>query len=147
MPAAKDKRARDLAKIHIAKKQLAMDDATYREMLLAVAGVDSAAKLTADGRRAVLAHLYRSGFSSKRSRIYKGRPDMDAQAGTGKQAMLKKIEAYLAEAGRSWAYAHAMAKRMSAKKVERIQWCTPADLHKIIAALEYDARRHGRFTG
>ena len=72
---------------------------------------------------------------------------MDAQAGTGKQAMLKKIEAYLAEAGRPWSYAHAMAKRMSAKKVERIQWCTPADLHKIIAALEYDARRHGRFTG
>ena len=60
--AAKDKRTRDLAKIHIAKKQLAMDETTYREMLLAVAGVDSAARLTANGRRDVLAHLYQGGL-------------------------------------------------------------------------------------
>jgi phage gp16-like protein len=32
-------RRRELAKIHVAKKQLGLDDGTYREMLHAVAGV------------------------------------------------------------------------------------------------------------
>jgi phage gp16-like protein len=59
--------------------------------------------------------------------------------------MLQKIEAYLAEAKRPWTYVNAMAKRMF--KIERVQWCNPGQLHKIIAALEYDARRHGRSNG
>jgi len=55
---------------------------------------------------------------------------------------MSKIEAFLAEAGRPWSYADGMAKRMF--KVERLTFCTPVHLNKIIAALTYDARRHGR---
>jgi phage gp16-like protein len=141
-----DGRQRDLAKIHIAKKQLGLDEQTYREMLQAVSGVASAADLCPAGRRKVLAHLSRAGFKSRKGKnTFPGRPDFAKLYGTGKLAMLQKIEAYLAEAKRPWAYVHAMAKRMC--KVDRVQWCAPDQLRKIIVALEFDARRHGRFTG
>ena len=141
-----EQRKKDLAKIHIAKKQLGLDEETYRAMLQMVAGVESAADLTADGRRKVLAHLSKAGFKrGKGAAKYPGRPDFDQLNDTGKRAMMEKVEAHLAEAKRPWAYVHGMAKRMF--KVERVQWCTPGQLHRIVSALEYDARRHGRFTG
>ena len=139
-------RNRDLAKIHIAKKQLGLDDDAYKAMLQMVAGVNSAAHLTATGRREVLAHLKKSGFRSRPGKKhFPGRPNMNGLEGTGKAAMLKKIEAYLAEAKRPWSYVHKMAENMF--KLKRVQWCHPGQLHRIISALEYDARRHGRFTG
>jgi phage gp16-like protein len=141
-------RKKDLAKIHIAKKQLGLDEPTYRAMLQMVAGVESAADLDGKGRRKVLSHLSRAGFktrSGKAAPKYPGRPDFEALKGTGKRAMMGKIEAYLAEAKRSWNYVHGIALQMF--DVDRVQWCTPDQLHRIISALEYDARRHGRFTG
>ena len=92
MKNVKTNRQKDLAKIHIAKKQLGLDDATYREMLLQVAGVESAADLNAAGRRQVLAHLGRSGFSARRRSKYPGRP-MNMDRGGSRADQLKKIEA------------------------------------------------------
>lgn len=140
----KSERNKELAKIHIAAKQLGMDEDTYRAMLGAVAGVNSAADLTASGRKKVLAHLRACGFKTK-GRRHAGKPDYRKLYGEGKVDLLKKIEAHLAEARRPWNYVHAMARHMF--KVDRVQWCTPDQLHKIVAALQYDARRHGRFTG
>lgn len=57
------KRRRDLAAIHASAAKLGMDTADkeptsdYRSMLLTVGGAASAADLTTDGRRKVLAHL------------------------------------------------------------------------------------------
>ncbi|HDR9585248.1 TPA: regulatory protein GemA [Burkholderia stabilis] len=51
-----------LARIHVAKTQLGMDDETYRAMLRSVAGVDSARNLSPTGATTVLKHLERSGF-------------------------------------------------------------------------------------
>ncbi|MBN3779943.1 regulatory protein GemA [Burkholderia sp. Ac-20345] len=51
-----------LARIHVAKSQLGLDDDTYRTMLRSVAGVDSARNLSPGGATAVLKHLERSGF-------------------------------------------------------------------------------------
>jgi phage gp16-like protein len=56
------------------------------------------------------------------------------------QALMRKIEAQLADQGREWDYGHALAQRIC--KVDRLEFCTPADLHKVIAALDYDAKRH-----
>jgi len=138
---AKDTRRTDLAKIHIAKKQLGMDEDTYREMLRSVAGVDSAGKLTAAGRRKVLDHLAAAGFAGKK-KDYPGRPKM---RGLGDAAgLMRRIEACLAEAGRPWAYVHGMAKHMFG--VDRVQWCDADELRKIVAALMIDARRNGRET-
>ena len=139
-----DSRNKDLAKIHIAKKQLGLDDDSYRAMLQMIAGVNSAADLPMDGRRKVLDHFRKAGFKAKKSkRACPGRPKLNQLAGIGESNLIKKIEAYLAEAKRPWNSAQGMARHMF--KVDRVQWCTPEQLSKIVAALEYDARRHGRF--
>lgn len=136
-----DRRKRELALIHIAKSQLKMDDETYRNMLFTVARVHSAADLDAGGRAAVLDHLKASGFKPKKPantrRNYPGRPHNINTGGRG--PYLKKIEAFLADAGRPWSYARGIAKKMF--HVDQLEFCTPGQLRKIVAALEYDARR------
>ncbi|KQC11104.1 MAG: hypothetical protein APR55_08150 [Methanolinea sp. SDB] len=59
--------------------------------------------------------------------------------------MMRKIEAMLAEAKRPWKYAHDMAKHMY--NIDRLEWCHEMQIHDIVAALVYDAKRHGRWLG
>lgn len=129
----------ELAKIHIAKKDLGLDDDTYRSMLQAVAGVSSASALTPAGVNAVLAHLKRCGWKPKTTRA--GKKPLVAVERT---ALIGKIEALLAEAGRPWSYADAMAQRMFS--VDKTGWLRPNQLVRLIAALTYDAKRHERPT-
>lgn len=125
-----------LAKIHVAKKQLAMTDDVYRVMLRSVAGVDSAKDLTPEGAHKLLKHLERCGFKPKRAAGR--RPNV---AGIHQQ-QLKKIEAQLAAAGRPWSYLDGMVKRIC--KVDAIEFCDSDMLGKLIAALQYDANRRER---
>ena len=60
-----------------------------------------------------------------------------------RQAEMKKVEALLAEAGRPWAYADGMAKRMF--DVERVDWLDDDQLHRLMTALIIDAKRQGRY--
>ncbi|MDI1231360.1 MAG: regulatory protein GemA [Methylobacter sp.] len=131
-----DKKKPELAKIHIAKKQLGMDDDTYRAMLMQVAGVNSAKDLTDFDRTKVLEHLKKVDF--KGAKTFKGRPhNAGTQAANAKQ--LGKIEALLADAGRPWAYAASMAKRMYKK--DALEFCGGRELAGIIAALSKDAAK------
>lgn len=130
-----------LAKIHIAKKELAMDDDTYRAMLLSVAGVSSSKDLTEVTAPLVLAHFQRCGWKPKSAVKFGRKP----RVGQGRQALIGKIEALLAEAGRPWHYADAMAQRMF--QVEKTDWLDSEQLQKLVAALTYDAKRHGRNKG
>lgn len=131
-------RKSDLAKIHLAKKELGMDDETYRAMLQSVAGVTSAKDLDAEARRKVLDHLRSCGMKFKRSSTprYPGKPhNMDAQ--------LEKIEALLADMNLPWSYADAMAKRMY--KVDRIAWLKDQKQYQgIITAL---VKKQKKFAG
>ncbi|KZE34162.1 gp16 family protein [Crenobacter luteus] len=127
-----------LAKIHIAKKELGLDDATYRAMLQSVAGVSSSKDLSDAGVTRVLAHLQRCGWKPKAAAKVGKKPSV----GRGRQALVGKVEALLAEAKRPWCYAEAMAKRMFG--VEKVDWLEPEQLVKLVAALSYDAKRHGR---
>lgn len=131
-------RGNGLAQIHIAKKQLGLDDDTYRAMLWGVARVRSAADLDHAGRAKVLAHLKACGFKSKPpTKPTPGRPrNMDHPT---RGPMLGKVEALLLDAGRSWAYAHGMAKQMF--KVDALDFCHEGQLHALVAALEVDKRR------
>lgn len=138
-----DPRQRALAKVHIAKAQLGLDDDTYRQMLREITGVDSASGLDMAGLARVLNHLRERGWKSKSGKDvprYRGRPNPPQ----GMAAMMSKVEALLAEAGRPWAYADGMARRIC--KVDKVAWCSADQLRKIIAALVYDARRQGRRT-
>ena len=130
-----------LAKIHIAKAQLGLDDDTYRALLARIAGVRSAKDLNKRQIGAVLAEFERLGFKPKAPT----KPGRAApKAAPDRAAMIGKIEAFLAEAKRPWSYADAMALRMM--KVERVEWCDSDQLRRLIAALTYDAKRHGRPT-
>lgn len=131
-------RTRELAMIHVAKKQLGLDDETYRAMLWTVARVRSSAALDFAGRKNVLDHMKARGFKSapgKRGR--EGRPHN--MEGSERSPQLKKVEALLADAGRPWSYADGIAKRMF--QVDRVAFCDGAQLQAIIAAMIYDQGR------
>ncbi|MFC0349709.1 gp16 family protein [Undibacterium danionis] len=133
-------RKAELAQIHIAKTQLGLADDEYRSLLLSVTGKTSSKDLTWQGRKLLLNHFKKIGFKVKANKA--GRP---APVVTGdKTSLISKIEAQLAEAQLPWAYADGMAKRIC--KVDRIEWCDPEQLTKIIVALIKDAKRKGRYT-
>lgn len=135
--AGKDFRHRALARIHLAKKELRMDDGTYRAMLSEIVGVASSKDLDAAGLNRVLDHLTRCGFKGKSS--YPGRPRNFGDEDRG--PLLRKIEALLTVGGKSWAYADGIAKRVC--KVERVAWCRWDYLHKIVGVLASNAAKYG----
>lgn len=61
-----DQRRVDLAKIHIAAKELGMDRETYQAMLKNIGGKESSADLSASGRGKVLAHLRQLGWKNRK---------------------------------------------------------------------------------
>jgi phage gp16-like protein len=132
-------RKQQLGRIHLAKKQLGLDDDTYRALLECVTGLTSSKDMTHEQRNLVLAEFARLGFkwerSASRARAFKGRPKNVADV-----PMLRKVEALLADAKRPWAYAHAMAERMH--QVKRVEWLNPHQLHGLVSALQVDANRH-----
>lgn len=128
-------RKSQLARIHIAKQQLDLDEATYRAMLERVTGKRSSAQMNNWQRGQVLKELSRLGFKAeKTSRIHEGRPK-----DTDEVPQLRKIGALLADSNRPWSYAHTLAKKICG--VTRLEFCRADQRGKIIAALEIDARR------
>jgi len=149
----KSPRTRAIAIIHIGIKQLNIptddgdDDtgelSTYRKMLKNLTGKISTGKMSSAELHKVIQYLEHKGFKVKpKTRIGKhpGTPNT-----IDREPQIKKIEALLAEAGRPWAYAVSMAKRMY--KRDRLEFCDTAELQGIIVALIADARKHGRYTG
>lgn len=67
-------RRSQLAMIHIGKKQLGLDDETYREMLRNVAGFDSCSDIGAAGLAKVIRHMRSRGadLGGKRPQYKKG---------------------------------------------------------------------------
>lgn len=128
------RRRRQLAAIHAARRDLGLDDDAYRTLLWTVARVRSAADLDEHGRGAVLDHLRTRGWVAPA----RGRGG-HARLPADRQALRRKIDAMLAEAGRPPAYGDALARRIA--KTDRLDWCTPDGLRKIVAALTYDQRR------
>lgn len=147
-----------LAKIHVAKKQLGLRDDEYRAMLEGNFGVTSAAHLDGEGLQRMVFELRAYGFRPKRGHARRGANRKRAvpatlardDTGQGRKALLKKIEAQLAEKGRvegtdmPWAYALGILKKQSGGVTRSLDQATPEQLTGVIAALTRDARRHGR---
>lgn len=124
--------------IQIARRQLGLDEGTYRLMLTNIAGVASCKALTPEATAKVLAHLRGVGYVRRReAKPTPGRPNNMAHADRGD--LLAKIEAHLLDANRPWAYADGMARRMFG--IDRVSFCHEGQLHRIVAALEYDQKR------
>ncbi|RMG56323.1 MAG: regulatory protein GemA [Gammaproteobacteria bacterium] len=130
-----DRRRSDLARIHLAKKQLGLDDEAYRDMLWTIARVRSAADLDDFGRRKVIEHLRKCGATFRRPG--RRRP----KAGKDKAPLLGKVYALLGD--RPASYAEGILQRMYGKSAPaRLEWASTEQLRKVVAALNYDKRRH-----
>lgn len=138
-------RCRVLGAIHALAKECLMEDDAYRCLVARVSAQHgpeqrSAGKCSPKQLDAIANELRRIA----------GKPTRGAQnargwAGKPKGALtpqMGKVEALLADSGREWAYAHALAKRLC--KVERVDWCNTDQLAKVIAALQIDADRRAR---
>lgn len=137
-----NRRKRTLAAIHAAAHKLGLADDVYRDLVDRVSREHGPAQRSAgkcDLRQldAIANELRRLGGMPAKAeaaaRKWAGRPRGDLSPQIG------KVEALLADAGRPWAYAHGMARHMF--KVTRVEWCNADQLGRLIAALEYDARR------
>lgn len=118
-------RKSQLAQIHMAKAELGLDEDTYRALLMDVTGVDSAAKLNAMARKAVLDRFKSKGWKNKKHSA----PQVTAE----KAPYVRKIGALLADMKLSWSYANGIAKQMFKK--QRVQWCDTTQLRAVVAAL------------
>jgi phage gp16-like protein len=136
---AEESRRRDLSIIHLAKKDLQLTDDEYRDLMLGVTGKTSSAQLDWQGRHKLIEHFKKLGFKVKGTQADRPAPNV----GGHRQAQIGKIEALLADAGRPWAYADGLVKKLfaSTSKVERIEFCDSKHLGKVIAALAIDATR------
>lgn len=127
-----------LAKIHMMSKQLRLDEATYRALLERVTGKRSAGDMDMGELHQVIAELVRLGARAD-AREKVPLPGAPKSLPTEIRAMLVKVELMLRNGKRDWHYAHAMAEKMF--NVHRVEWLPPAQLHKLVSALEYDRRR------
>lgn len=129
-----------LSQIHIAKKDLALDDETYRLMLERLTGKRSCRDLTDRQLTLVLGSLRRQGWDGEApGRTGHRRP----KAKPACVRLMGKIEALLTEAKRPWTYAASLAQRMY--RVDSLEWCDREQLRGIVAALSKDAaRRRGK---
>lgn len=138
MSSAANLRRRELAAIHAARKDLGLDDETYREMLFQLTGERSAKGLNQRQRRQVLDHMRRLGAARKpRQRVaqHPGRPhNLD------REPTLQKIEALLADMKLPWAYADAIARQQYG--IERCAWLNTLDqVTGVIAALHVEQEK------
>ncbi len=135
-PARKDlRRNADLAAIHVAKKQLGLDDGTYRAMLsnLTHGRIQSAADASADERWAIIEHLRRLGFKK-----IAPHPTDNAQ-----DRMMRALHLECVKTGalrdRSERAFLKLVKRVTG--VERLEWLSPEDANKVIEMFKKIKRR------
>jgi len=128
-------RNRELARIHIARAQLAMDEDVYRSTVRAISNqrTDSAKDLDYAEREKLLEHFRRLGWTDVRTGVRRKVTTWH------KQKLMDKVAAMLASSMLPWAYADAMARRMF--KVERTDWLDHDQLRRLVAALEYQKKR------
>jgi len=141
MTCAAKQRVAAIRAVQAMRRKLDLDDDAYRDLVDRISrtcgpAVRSAGDCSLAQLNAVAAEM-RMKLGQPVQPWRKGKPRRPVMA---REARLKKIEALLADQGREWEYGHAIARRMC--KVDRLEFCDGTGLSKIIAALEYDIRRH-----
>lgn len=143
-PAKFDQSARHrrsmLAKIHVAKKQLQLDDDDYRQILMTETGRASAGDCTDAELERVIGKLRALGFKPLPKPGGNARP---AQHPVARKARALWISLYHLGAVRSPSEQalEAFAKRQL--KCEKLVWAKQSDGYKLIEALKAMAQKHG----
>lgn len=114
---------------------LGWDDVVYHSVLARLCdGKTSSTQCTLDELQRVRDYMHNQGFP-RHSAKHGKRP----KVASSRHAILSKIEALLADAGRKWTYAETMCEHMF--KVKRLEWLDTDQLSRLMQALIIDARR------
>lgn len=132
-------RRANLAKIHLAKKALCLDDATYRAVLQRVCGRDSAADVDYAGHLKLLAEFRRLGWSPA-AKTPKRPSVKTPQQRKLRLLWLRLIEAGAVRSTEESALLHFVKKRTG---VERLEWLTAAQAGALIESLKAWGKRVG----
>jgi phage gp16-like protein len=128
-----------LAKVHLAKRDLALSDADYRHVLSVQFGTDSAAKLNDKELHRLLDHF--------RSKGWPPRGDRRPQVPAFRAELIDKIEAQLSELANykgkrvPWSYAESILRRQTGNPHAYLNWAKSDELTKIIQSLYYALER------
>lgn len=137
------RRRAQLATAHMIAARLSMDSDTYRDMLQRLTGKRSMAKMDFRERRAVLDELRRlSGDTARHKSQAVPPPGEPKGVREENEAMLGKVAAILADLGCEWNYAHGIARKMFG--IQRVEWLSSDQLHKLVSALTFHQRRKRR---
>ncbi|MAO56703.1 MAG: hypothetical protein CMM61_13545 [Rhodospirillaceae bacterium] len=132
-----------IAKVHIAKKDLGLDDDTYRDVLETVTGKTSCRDIDAAGLSAVLDHFAARGWApGKVAGADKRRQNFRARSTKKYVRLIYVYWRLLTEAGvTNKAGLDAFVKRQT--KVDSVEWLSAAQGNQVIEALKEMARRAG----
>jgi phage gp16-like protein len=123
-------RRRLIAAVHAGARALGLDDESRRALQIRLTGHASCADMSEQELRLVLDYLRRAGF----------RPRRPAPA-EDRAPLVRKVYALLGD--RPVAYADGILRQMYGEHApHRLEWANPTQLRKVVAALEYDRRRH-----
>ena len=121
-------RRRELARIHVGRKALGMDEDAYRGLLSSVAGRRSAGALDRRGRGLVLDEMRRLGAFGKGGGGRSG--------GRSGRALVRKVHAQLAALDLPVTYAVAILKRQRGDDAPAsLEWAGDEALRGVISAL------------
>ena len=130
--------------IHVARRQLQLDDSSYRALLQRAASVKSSTELNSLAKAdSVLDALSKLGFTHKPKIKAKPGQHPGTPKNIDRSLMLQKVEALLADMELPWAYADSIAKRQTkqAGGIERLAWVPTAALVGVIAALHNQKKK------
>ena len=135
----------DLAKIHIAKKELGLTEEAYRDLLRGQFKVDSAALLTPGKVARLLQHFQRLGWKPKtQGQVSRGQSNMavpaDGQSKKVQALWITLHQAGVVRDGSDQAMLN-FVKRLTGR--DRLQWCSTEQKSDVIQALKAMAARAG----
>lgn len=133
-----------LAKVHVARKELHLDDDTYRGALHLVAGRASAGDCTDDELRAVLRHFADKGFVARPKK-----PGARRAADHGPARKSRALWISLHHLGVIDNPAEKALEAFACRqlKCEAFQWVDQSRCYKLVEALKAMAERHGWAQG
>ena len=123
------------ALIHVAKSKIGLSEDGYRD-LLAGFGVESSRDLSIDNFDGIMSRLKALGFEST-SRY--------RRPAENKRPLMSKVHALMSELNLTENYVDGMTKRMfrndHGEPISSFRWLNNAQLHSLVAALNYHRRR------
>lgn len=119
-----------IAKIHVGKKQLALDDDNYRAILQRITGQNSCKNCDISQLQRFLAEMERLGFKPTTKSLGR-KPTHWSDV----SLLMNKIAILLKQNEKSWEYANGIAQRMF--QVGNINQLDAHQLRKVLIALNY----------